>query len=172
MKYLTLIRHAKSSHKEAGRSDIDRTLNDRGRHDAEMMGGILAEILPIPDAVLASPARRVAETLERLYAGASKRNSDSGAGDRRYPDPERLEGLYLAEADEIWDFAYSALLEYDDVWVCGHNPAITEAVALLAGVSLENVPTMGVARIAFEEVLPTGAVGELYFFDVPKNHQS
>ena len=43
MKTLILVRHAKSSWKDAYLLDIDRPLNKRGQRDAPMMGKRLAE---------------------------------------------------------------------------------------------------------------------------------
>lgn len=160
MKYLTLLRHAKSSHKEAGMADFDRPLNDRGVSDAILMGEMLVRTLPKPETVLGSSAVRVKQTLQRLYEG-SKRN---------LLEPEWHNELYLADAETIWDYAYSAFMEFDEIWLCAHNPGINEAIDLLGGVSIGNVPTLGVARIAFDEVVPELSVGDLMFYDVPKNH--
>jgi len=164
MKMLTLIRHGKSAGKEAGMSDFDRHVNDRGRGDAGLMGTILGALFPIPGMVLASSAVRVVETLHDMLEAASR----DGAS---YPSPELRRDLYLADGPTIWDFAYSALLETDEVWLCGHNPGITEAIEQLSGSGIDDVPTLGIARIAFEEVLPQPTLGELYFYDIPKNHR-
>lgn len=166
MKYLTLIRHAKASREKGAGGDIDRVLNDRGREDSGRMGTVLGGLIPPPEMVLSSPAQRARETLKLLLPAAEASRGVS------YPTPEEHRGLYLAEADELWDFAYSALMEFDEVWLCGHNPGIAEAVSLLAGVQIGDMPTLGVARIAFEEILPTSPLGELYFYDIPKNHRT
>jgi phosphohistidine phosphatase len=160
MKYLTLIRHAKSSHKEAGMNDFDRPLNGRGFSDASLMGPILLQTLPVPETVLGSTAIRVQQTLQGIYESTEV----------TLPEPEWNNELYLADAETIWDFAYSAFMEFEEVWVCAHNPGITEAVDVLSGISIGNVPTLGVARIAFDEVVPELSVGDLMFYDVPKNH--
>ncbi|MFW5693861.1 MAG: SixA phosphatase family protein [Alkalispirochaeta sp.] len=160
MKYLTLIRHGKSDHTAAGTTDHDRALNDRGRRDAPIMGARLSAQFSRPDIILASSATRVRETVHGLAAGGA-------AGTDRVT--EYHEALYLAEAEVIWDFAASALMEDDEVWLVAHNPGITEAVEQLCGARLENVPTLGVARIAFEEVVVESANGTLVFFDTPKS---
>lgn len=163
MKYLTLIRHGKSSHTQSGTRDIERPLNDRGVHDADLMGNALASLLPSPGSVLGSTAVRVRQTLEHLYRSAR------GIG-FALPDAELYDELYLSDADTMWDYIYSAFMENDEVWLCAHNPGITEAIELYAGVSIGNVPTLGVGRIAFEEVLAGRTVGDILFYDVPKNH--
>ena len=62
MKKLFLIRHAKSSHDDLKMKDIDRTLNNRGKEDAPMMGKILKEKGVKPDLIFSSPAVRALET--------------------------------------------------------------------------------------------------------------
>jgi len=50
MKILNLMRHAKSSWKEAGElKDIERTLNSRGKRDAPFMGELLKKLKVNPD---------------------------------------------------------------------------------------------------------------------------
>ena len=160
MKYLTLIRHAKSSRKVANMDDFDRPLNGRGLSDAALIGGILGNALPRPEIVLGSPAVRVKQTLRELYKGAEV----------NLPEPEWRNELYFADAETIRDCAHAAFMEFDEVWLCAHNPGITEGMNAFSGVSIGNVPTLGVARIAFDEGVPEFSVGDLVFYDVPKNH--
>lgn len=160
MKYLTLIRHAKSDHTRSGATDSERPLNHRGRTDAPVMGSRLSSLFPAPDIVLASPAQRVRETLAGLAAGGA------GTSDRV---TEYHDALYLADAEVLWDFAASALMENDEVWLVAHNPGVTEAVEQLCGARLENVPTLGVIRISFEEVVLESANGTLVYYDTPKS---
>ena len=63
MKRLTLLRHAKSETDSPTGSDFDRSLNLRGRADARRMGQEIRNLELRFDLVLASPARRVAETV-------------------------------------------------------------------------------------------------------------
>ena len=186
MKYLTLIRHAKSSWKEQGTGDIERPLNKRGESDCIHMGRTIARELPVPALILGSTATRVRQTLARLTEFAQHvvveeetRGREAQAVstvERRdapasiaYPEPEWRETLYLADTETLWDVAYSALLEADEVWICAHNPGITEAIEACTGSRLENVPTLGVCRIAFEELVPSGANGTLVFYATPRN---
>jgi phosphohistidine phosphatase len=157
MKYLTLIRHAKAAH-DGGVSDIERPLAERGRRDGKAMGAILAARFPVPDVILASPARRVRETLAALAEGGASAQ-----------EPEYHEVLYLAEREILSDFAASALMEHDEVWIVAHNPGITEAIEALSGARLENVPTLSIARIAVEEVVYESLQGDLVYFETPRS---
>ncbi len=187
MKYLTLIRHAKSSWKDRGSADIERELNARGEHDCVHMGHTIARELPVPAMILGSSAQRVRQTVVRLTEAArrtaeeadalarktkavSRPRGDDAARSGAYPEPEWRDELYLADAETLWDIAYSALLEADEVWICAHNPGITEAVEVCTGSRLENIPTLGVCRIAFEELVPAGANGTLVFYATPRNY--
>ncbi len=165
MKYLTLIRHAKASARKGPRGDIEREINERGHKDSATMGQILATVLPLPQMILSGPAVRVRETVTALVSAAEKKAEAS------YPIPEEHDELYLAEVETIWELCYSAFMEVDELWLCGHNPGIADAVSSFAGMHIGDMPTLGVARIAFEELSPSNPVGELAFYDTPRNHR-
>lgn len=120
MKRLVILRHAKSSWDNASGNDRDRPLNERGRAAATLMGKELKRRGADFDLVLASPAERVRETLERLQLGY-------GA----LPEIYVAEELYLASVPALLrklraldDGAQSALL-------VGHNPGLQELVLTL-----------------------------------------
>ena len=69
MKVLTLLRHAKSSWDHPAVRDFDRPLNKRGRKAARTIGHELQAQGLAFDAVLASPAKRVVETVAELAGG-------------------------------------------------------------------------------------------------------
>ncbi|MCH8039213.1 MAG: histidine phosphatase family protein [Nitrospinae bacterium] len=54
MKTLYLVRHAKSSWKDARLQDHDRPLNKRGEQDAPRMGKRLGRRRPKPEVILSS----------------------------------------------------------------------------------------------------------------------
>ncbi len=139
MKYLTIVRHAKSSWENPELADRDRPLNKRGRHDAPMMGDRLAERGYRPDVILSSPANR-ALTTARVIAEALGFPPDDIAID------ERIYGAGVAGLVGL-------VRETDDtagrVMLFGHNPELTAMVNRLARVSLDNLPTCGVALLEF-----------------------
>ena len=109
MKRLILMRHAKSSWKEAGLNDHERPLNGRGRRSATALGAWLRDQKYIPDQILSSSSARTRETWERLgLVGA----------------PAFLDGLYHAGPDRM----LTALRDADGavVLMLGHNPGIAE----------------------------------------------
>ena len=71
MKIVGLLRHAKSSQDERGLADIDRPLTPRGVRAAERMGVELRKRGAKFDLVLASPARRVIDTIDSFERAAA-----------------------------------------------------------------------------------------------------
>ena len=120
MKRLWILRHAKSSWPEANVADSDRPLNQRGERAAVLMGAALAQSGVELDTILASPALRVRQTIERLGAQITA----------EVPvcfDPE----LYLASPD-TWLDRLRELAVGDEVLVVGHNPGLEDLVGALA----------------------------------------
>ncbi len=160
-KILYLVRHAKSSWKDASLADIDRPLNQRGRRNAPLMAAWLAAQAEPPEFILSSPANR-ALTTARAMAQAL------GQG----PDDIRVEqDLYFAGTHGM----LRALERVDDgfhrVMMVGHNPAMTQLLNHLAGADVWNMPTCAIAAIAFDMDswgLVDCTAGELLAYQTPK----
>jgi len=138
VKTLFLLRHAESSRDDPALADFDRALNARGRDDALRVGRALAQ-LPIGfDRILASPARRVVETLEQLAAGYGQPL-----------EPTYEAGLYQATAASLIDLARSCARDADSLLLVGHNPAIHELALGLTGDErlCADYPTAALAEI-------------------------
>jgi len=161
MRRLTLIRHAKSSHRDPGVDDFDRPLNARGRRDAREMGRRLAAANVRPDLIVSSPAERAARTCEaiaeQLGYAASRIVFDRA--------------LYLASSGGMLEVTRALDEGSRHVTLVGHNPGLTEFVNVLADTAIENVPTAGIVRLELDvddwrEAGP--ACAELIDFDYPK----
>ena len=157
---LTLVRHAKSSRDDPGLEDFLRPLNDRGKRDAPEMGRRLRESGIQPDLIVASPAKRAIKTA-RLIAG------------ELCPDAEVLEapGIYEATAGELLKLVQGLPEEKRDVMLVGHNPGISDFAHLFLRNVIENVPTCGVVRLAFDaqhwrDISPQRAT--MLLFDYPR----
>lgn len=161
MKRLTLVRHAKSSWKDPSLDDFDRPLNQRGERDAPVMGRRLKARGARPSLILTSPAKRARRTA-RLIAEAIG-----------YPVEflQREADLYLAEPDIILAVVAREAENFNDVFVCGHNPGMTDLANRLSGVRIDNVPTCGIVALE-AEIENWAEIGEadckLDFFDYPK----
>lgn len=144
MKTLTLLRHAKSSWDDPAESDFDRPLNRRGQAAARAMGREMRALGLEFDMVLASPARRVVETLR--IAGESYGRDLDPAFDR---------SLYLASLDTLLETLRGAGDAADCLLLAGHNPGF-ERLAL-ALVRDDGDAT----RAEVAEKYPTGALAEI-----------
>ena len=66
MKYLLLMRHAKSAWDEPHTTDFDRSLNERGKKDAPDMAGRIKAFPFKPDLLISSPAKRAIKTAKAV----------------------------------------------------------------------------------------------------------
>jgi phosphohistidine phosphatase len=146
MPTLLLLRHAKSSWKDAGLEDHERPLNTRGRRDAPRVGELLAELDLVPGVVIGSTATRVRETVRAMVDRA-------GFGG----EPVFDESLYQAAPDRIVEvIRRHGAAKADRLMIVGHNPGIEDLVAHLTG-EFHSMPTAALARI----VLPIGTWNDL-----------
>lgn len=146
MKYLTVIRHAKSSWSQPGLADHDRPLNERGARAAPAMarflwttylGGNDAEpLLPAPDRLLSSTALRALSTAQIMR-------------ETFHLETERLildQNLYLAGEQKL----LSRVRQLDESWqhvlLFGHNPGLHDFVnRALARSKVPRFPTCATA---------------------------
>jgi phosphohistidine phosphatase len=150
MTLLTVVRHAKSSWGDPALADFDRPLNKRGRHAARQIGEELRKRDFKFDLVLASPARRVKETLEGIEQGYG-------------------EALTVQFEPEIYDATESTLFELvrriperaHAPMLVGHNPGLQQLILALA----RDDPNGLLDRV--RAGLPTAAVA-LVEFPVPR----
>jgi len=142
MKYLTIVRHAKSSWGQPGLADHDRPLNERGKkaapavatfmHRTYFGGGDSPPLLPLPDRLVTSTALRAlstAQIMREVFAMPVEKL--------------RLESrLYLAEADTILDVMRGFEESWHHAMIFGHNPGLHEfADHILARANIPKVPT-------------------------------
>jgi phosphohistidine phosphatase len=137
---LHLLRHAKSSWRDAGLEDRDRPLNARGHHAGQLVAALLARE-PVPDLVLCSSALRTRETFEHL-ARAYGRTPVVSIEDR----------LYLATARDLLERIEAVENDVGTLLVIGHNPGLHELAAALA----RHGPRAERARLAAK--FPTAAL--------------
>ena len=140
MKFLTVIRHAKSSWKDRRIADMSRPLNKRGRSNAPEMGARLDYRGIRFVNFYTSPALRATETAVMLA------------------DPLKFSKKAIISEPALYTFNYEELLHWlryldDDIAnlaFVGHNPAITDLVNFLALSDLENIPTCGIVHMQLD----------------------
>ena len=144
MKTLFVMRHAKAERDSDTGRDFDRPLAKRGWRDAEAVGREMRSRGLEPDAVLASPAKRAAETVTAFASGYGKL------------EPEFEPGIYNAPADRLIEIVRNAGDGAERLLIVGHNPGFQDLVLRLAGEHSDRIvdgfPTAAIAAVK----LPAG----------------
>ncbi|MBB4264875.1 SixA phosphatase family protein [Roseospira visakhapatnamensis] len=143
MKYLYLLRHAKSSWENPNIPDHDRPLARRGERAGAAIATVVAALSPRPDLVLCSTATRAQETL------ALVRHALGDTPVRLEPVLYTLEAVHLRQHLERLDDAATAVL------VIGHNPSLEVLAQDLA--AADSGPAMTRLRRKF----PTATLADL-----------
>jgi phosphohistidine phosphatase len=142
MKTLTLLRHAKSGWDDPVSRDFDRPLNPRGRRAARTVAAEMRRLELGFDRVLASPARRVIETLAEVAQVFGP------------VDPVYEPCVYLAAPETLLDLVRQTDDGVQRLLLVGHNPGVESLVLKLAGpgalrdLVAEKYPTATLAEIA------------------------
>jgi phosphohistidine phosphatase len=161
MKFLLLIRHAKSDWSNPGLNDFDRPLNERGKRDAPVMAHRLLDKKIIPDVFIASPAKRAAKTA-RLFAGEMRFKKEN-----IIYKPE----LYLAGPEVFYTVIENTSDEFEKIAVFSHNDGITHFANMLTLARVDNIPTCGIFAV---KIISDSwknfrtAQKEFWFFEYPK----
>lgn len=146
MKKLSLLRHAKSGWDDPVARDFDRPLNERGRRAAEAIGVHARRHGLDVDAIVASPAVRVVETLD-VFIPTAGLDDVEPHWDRR---------IYLASSVSLIDCLRDCPAESTHVLMAGHNPGMEDLI-------LDLVPDDGSSplRDEVEIKFPTAALATI-----------
>ena len=163
MKFLYLLRHAKSSWAENGLSDRQRPLAERGLRDAPMMGERFSARGEHLEQIISSPALR-AHTTARLFAEAGG-----------FPPADVVveDDLYFLGSGSIENVILSQDDQLQSIMLVFHNPDITHFVnSIDYEVSIDNVPTSGLIKLSCDIVhwQDWSSANTIFeYFDYPKN---
>lgn len=160
MKTLYLLRHAKSSWKDASMADFERPLKGRGREAAERMGRFLASKKVNISTLISSPSVRTRETVEILLQHA-----------RIQVEPLFDQRIYEASPATLAQVVSEIPAENKSAMLVGHNPGMEELLAFLTHES-RHMPTCALARISLDGVSwkeVDRGTGKLEWFVVPKD---
>jgi phosphohistidine phosphatase len=160
MKYLTFIRHAKSSWTEHGLSDHDRPLNPRGQRDAPRMAEWLSQSIQAPELIICSTALRAQQTADAFQTALKIEHN-------KFIDEPRL---YMAGMQEWIEVLQDSLARPEPMAFVSHNPGITQIINWLCDEDILNVPTCGIAIVAIPEDLQRfdSGLGTLLEYQTPK----
>lgn len=141
MKSLYILRHAKAVPADMVTEDFERPLSEKGKKDAEDMGGFLSFKELSFDLVITSSARRAWKTAKKVAkrVGYSKELIIS---DFR---------LYDAGSDEILEIIKAVDDKHSSVLLCGHNPSVTRFANLLIDKAwIDDIPPCGICKLDFK----------------------
>ena len=150
MRRLMLLRHAKTENDAPSGRDQDRRLDNRGRIDAEEIGGWIGRHPPFPDLVLVSHAIRAHQTWEIAWEAMKDLLPK--------PQVELMPDLYGADPAQLLEIIRSAApADPRQLLLVGHNPGMHELALALAGSGdaagrqalAHNLPTSGLAIFDF-----------------------
>lgn len=152
MRRLMLLRHAKTETDAPSGKDFDRRLDERGRHDAPMIGAWLNSHPPHPDMVCVSTAMRTRQTWD-LVSAAMPSNK---------PTVEHVEELYGAGLEELLAVIRDAAVQDPRrLMLIGHNPGLHEMALGLIKDGKQGGDATG--RKALTDNLPTGSIAIIDF---------
>ncbi|MBN1698484.1 MAG: histidine phosphatase family protein [Spirochaetales bacterium] len=163
MKQVILVRHALAVEREEGLPDFVRSLQKKGRRQAEKMSKKLRKReIPVPDLFISSPANRALETAQ-VYA------KEFG-----YPVKKIMlkDELYNdISSQSFLDMIKSLDNKTGSVIVFGHDPSITGFAHVLAKGFTEKLPKCATLVVTFninEWKKCANGTGKVSFFEYPK----
>jgi phosphohistidine phosphatase len=161
LKYLLLIRHAKSDWGDPSLKDFDRPLNERGKRDAPLMAHRLSDKKIDIDIFISSPAKRARKTAELITEELGRKKKEIIFNEK----------LYLADADTFFDVIRDVDDKSESIAVFSHNPGITDFANRLTSKRIDNIPTSGIFAVKvktnhWKDFM--NAEKEFWLFDYPK----
>jgi phosphohistidine phosphatase len=161
-KRLFLIRHAKSSWKDADLPDYERPLNKRGKRDAPLMAELMKKKLVKPDMILTSFAERAKNTALIF------------AYELEYPENKIKidERLYEAMSKDLLNVINEIDSSIKVLLLFGHNPGLTTLHNFICDKYIENIPTCGVTEYEYDGEWSdlSGEACRLVSFEYPKKY--
>jgi phosphohistidine phosphatase len=160
MRTLYLLRHAKSSWKDASLADFERPLKGRGRDAAEQMGRFLASKKVTVGALISSPSVRTRQTIDIVLSQV-----ELGV------EPQFDQRIYEASLSTLVQIVSEIPDDTKAAMLVGHNPGMEEMLAFLTRES-RHMPTCTLAKISIAgsswKEAQRGA-GKLEWFVTPKD---
>lgn len=159
MKYLTIIRHAKSSWENPDLDDLVRPLNERGIHSIKTIGNYFKENRIQPDLVITSPATRALQTAIGIGYYLNYSSNDLLI----------KQEIYFGNTTSILGVLKKLDNDFNDVFLFGHEPILSSLIELFTKNRMDKFPTCAVYRIAFDiNQWKEIKTGNLVFFITPK----
>ena len=140
IKYLFIVRHAKSSREDPTLPDWKRPLNEEGRKRAERISKILKQKNILPDKFISSHAVRAYDTALIFAAKLG------------YPDKKIgvSKNIYEQQVPALIEVIRSTDKSCSSLMIFGHNPGFTDLYNYLSGENISKLSTSAVACLTFD----------------------
>ena len=163
MKYLLINRHAKSSFPGININDCERPLNEKGFHDASVMGKRLHEKQISFDLMLSSTAIRALTTCQLIAAEIEYSLEAILTNKDIYGADATLIKKIISNTDSD---------KVESLSVFGHNPALHMLAEEMSGRKIERFSECSMLYVRFNTVKWSNAFNkgrEIVFLDSPEN---
>ena len=136
MKFVTIIRHAKSSWTSV--DDFERPLDNKGLDDAKIMGNVLADKKNNLDVIISSSANR-AITTAKIIAGQIKFKNEI----------QKEEYIYGASSEKLFHMITKLDNNINSIALVGHNPTLHILSENLTNKKFTKFPACSIVHISF-----------------------
>lgn len=143
MKYLSLIRHAKSSWEQPDIDDIVRPLNTRGKESTILLGNWLHTQKIKPQLISTSPATRALHTAINVASWINYTAARIDIDAKIYFGGSKAIIEKIIALDELE-------APVSELAIIGHEPYLSELVTRFTGDELEKFPTCSLYRIYWD----------------------
>jgi phosphohistidine phosphatase len=140
MKYLYIVRHAKSSWDHSGLADHERPLLEKGKKRTKLIIDYLLENKVEVDLIISSHAVRARETA-RFIGNAL-----------HYPE-DKIQistAIYHGDINGLINLFFDLSDDVNSLMMVGHNPTFTSFANYFLEKSIDWLPTSGIVCIEFE----------------------
>ena len=126
MRKIILVRHGESADKQAGQTDFERVLTDRGQHSIRQLGKCFNQENIFPNHIFSSPVIRAKQTAALIAEVIN------------FLDPiEYEDSLNIGSDSDYLDIITNAA---GTLIIVGHNPTISFVTGKLVGYSTSLLP--------------------------------
>lgn len=140
IKYLYLLRHAKSSWNNTELSDFERPLLEKGLKRSKLIIDYLLNQKVQLDFIVSSPAMRAKATAE-IFARGLNYPVELIRYDKK---------IYHGDADSLFEQFFDIPQFVNKIMIVGHNPSLTNFANFFLDKKIDYLPTSGVVSIGFK----------------------
>lgn len=161
MKFLYIVRHAKTIEGGGNLKDFDRYLKPRGHKESKLMAEFILNNHPIPQIIITSPAKRAKQTTA-IFA------ETFDISDKIMEE----KSIYSGGIGDLLTIFQNLPSHIDTAMLIGHNPTVFEMVNYFITAPVYHFPTCCVSGIKFNTnywIELKSHQGELVIYEKPSN---